>query len=172
MSRLIFIYALFIVSSFEIHAQLPGPASAERDAGWLTTGIGASSIYDYSVSLTANFGRTEIFQFAYRNSDHLNIFGNQIFFSSGISVVSLSYGLSSVSDIGRIAGFIGSGYMWDNDISKNNSYFIKHLGLVSNIQFIISPFKELGIGLDIYWNLYGIKSIAGLCLSIIIEGNK
>lgn len=169
MRYLILYISLF--TSVQLLAQKVGPASSEYDDGWISVGFGVATPYELSFSSTINFGRNRVFQIGLHGSDdfHLNADRMPI---DGSGSVSLSYGLSSVSDIARIAIFLGPAYSWGKYYSSPNEINYKTIGIVTSLQLIISPIKEIGLGLDIFSNINQKETKAGVSILFVIEGNK
>jgi hypothetical protein len=165
-----YIYFFCILGLTKLSAQTAGPSSAEMDAGWFSVGLGIASPYELSFSSSANFGRNNIFQIALHTSDNLKLSGGLPVDGSG--AISLSYGLSSVNDLGRIAFFIGPAYSWGQYYHSEVNSKYKTIAVVSNLQLVISPFKELGLGFEMFANLNPKEITAGISLIFVIEGNK
>lgn len=164
------IFYIFLFTSVQLIAQKVGPASSEYDDGWISIGFGTGSPYELSFSSTVNFGRKSIFQIALHGIDDFHLNGGMPIDGSGS--VSISYGISGVNDFGRIAMFLGPGYSWGEDYKSPNKSKYKTIGLVTSLQLIVSPFKEIGLGFDMFANINPKQSSAGVSLIFVIEGNK
>ncbi len=166
---LLFISILCISSSL-ISAQ---PASPEYDKGWFSIAVGPGIPLDMSGSLTANFGRTTFWQFALQNTSDINVLGNAEL--TNASSLSVSYGLSGVHRIGRIAVSGGTGITFGLDKRESapdeGRRFIAP-ALIGNIQLFITPIKEMGVGFDVFGNLNPQLSTLGIRMSLVIEGHK
>jgi hypothetical protein len=165
-----YIYFIFIFGLTKLSAQTVGPSSPEMDAGWFSIGFGVASPYDISFSSSANFGRNNIFQIAMHASDNFKLSGG--FPVNGSGAVSLSYGLSNVNDLGRIAFFLGPAYAWGEYYNSDVDTNYKTIGVVTNLQLVFTPVKEMGIGLEMYANLNPKEVTAGISVIFVLEGNK
>ncbi|MDP2301673.1 MAG: hypothetical protein Q8N03_04520 [Ignavibacteria bacterium] len=159
--KIILTFFLVSILQFAALAQHPKPANPEDDFGWFTIGFGVGSKYDFASVLSANFGREDFLQFAlHANSD---------FFSVGVSSISVCYGKSIVGDLSRVAFSVGPSLVSDND---NSVVRFRTFGVLGSLQLIYTPVKELGLGLDLFYNLNFKQNIAGVSLTYVFEGNK
>ncbi len=165
-----YIYFFCILGLTKLSAQTVGPSSPEMDAGWFSVGFGIASPYGLSFSSSANFGRNNIIQIALHASDDFKLSGGLPIDGSG--AVSVSYGLSTVNDLGRIAFFLGPSYAWGQYYNSETNSKYKTIGIVSNLQLVLTPIKELGLGLEMYANLNPKEITAGISIIFVIEGNK
>lgn len=137
-------------------AQSPGPASAEHDRGWVTVDFGTGFPSGYNV--TANLGRKRVFQVGH----HL---GSG--FLTTVRAVNVGFGHSWVSRWSRVAGFAGPAVSWGYGSSGFTT-----IGALANAQVIVTPVREIGIGVTIWGNLNAEQSVGGLGVMVVFEGNK
>lgn len=169
--KLLTLAILLQLATVSCLAQQPGPAAPDRDGGWLSIGIGRGVPYDFSGVVSANFGRVRFWQVAYNGTGDLSLGGKV----AGGGSVSFGRGHSFVDRIGRVAGSIGPGFVWGqywhgSPTTELSSF--KTIGLVASAQFVLTPIKEVGFGIDLYSNVNSIKTVGGIRLSIVLEGNK
>ena len=143
-------------------AQLPGPASPERDRGWLAAGFGVGAPYGTSGAITANFGRERVRQLGVRGT--FDLLGWE-----GVNALSVSAGRSWVRRVGRAAVFLGPAVVWGQRI-PGGEYATG--GVVGSAQAILTPIKEAGFGVDLFGSLSPKGVVGGLGLILVLEGNK
>jgi hypothetical protein len=170
--RIAVIAFLGIILSSQLQAQSTPKQTVADDKGWVSFGIGNDEPIGLAVGFTANFGRTHFWQAGIEHSSELNIFGGE---SSHITSIHAGRGYSFVHRVGRIAFAAGPALNWGLDDSNTrlgeHSPFTS-VGLVGNGQFILTPIKELGIGIELYSNINNVVTVTGLRLILTIEGNK
>ena len=143
-------------------AQLPGPASPERDRGWLAAGFGVGTPYEISGAITANFGRERVLQVGARATAEL-------LGGSEVSALSVSAGRSWVGRVGRTGLFLGPALVWGREIPEGR--YVTG-GVVGSAQVILTPIKEAGFGVDLFGSLSPKGAVGGLSLLLVLEGNK
>ena len=146
-------------------AQSPGPASQEHDIGWVTLDYCFAG-YRGDLGATANLGQKRAYQVGYHvKSDAI----------SGFTVRSVNVGLgrSLVGRWGRLAGFAGPAVSWGFDLRRSDgSGRFTTIGALANAQVIFTPVKEIGIGATFWGNLNSERSVGGLGVVLVFEGNK
>ena len=171
MKNILLLNILGFILLFDIVlAQTPDSTTANKDIGWAAIGIGPGVEYDYAIGVSLNYGRKHILQGSYHGIQKFTIGDNP----DNVNSVSLSYGFSSVSRLTRVAFFIGPAYVFgktENDESCSNFTF-NTIGLQLSCQAGFTPVMEIGLGLDFFININHIKNIAGVALTIFLEGNK
>lgn len=141
-----------------------GPASPERDRGWLTLGLGASDPYGLAAVVRANFGRERVLQVGYHAELISSILSNVALSSAHVGV-----GRSRVGRWSRTALTAGPALVWGD--RRGDRGFVA-IGAVLNGQAIFTPIPELGVGLDAYANLNTVRSSVGLAVTFVFEANK
>ena len=151
-----------------IQAQQVGPAIIEKDKGWFTLGLSKDTPLDIGIGFTANFGRKHIWQAGLQSSSEFTLSGSDI----NVNAVNIGRGYSLVNRVGRIAIAAGPAFVWgDNRVDRKLDDF-RSVGLVLNGQAILTPVKEIGIGIELFSNLNPELSVAGFRVILAIEGNK
>ena len=149
---------LILLFSLQLSAKEIGPANPGDDRGWVAFGLGRDNAGDMSGNLSFNLGRTKIFQLA--------VHSNSTFMGKTKSVIySASPGISVAKQFVRIALFLG----------PSVNYYPKRKtvpGLSGSTQFIFTPIKELGIGLNLFGSINSGDFISGVGISFVLEGNK
>ena len=146
------------------------PSSPEYDRGWFTMGVGGDSNFELSGLITANFGRDRFWE--------ANLYSAANFcFSNcpaapGITALSMGRGYSIVDRIGRISFSVGPSIAHGKKTYSETENFFWTAGLFTNSQFLFTPVKEIGIGIDMYANMNPKLSTFGSALVIVIEGHK
>lgn len=148
---------LFFILCIASHGQNPGPASSEKDIGWLSTGFGANSEDGANGSININYGKEHIFQLSSYNS----------LLGSSFNILGFSYGKSGVNRWGRSSIFVGPGVTWH---LENHQQTI--ISLIANAQAIFSPINELGLGLEFWVNFNKVNNLSGVSFIFVLEGNK
>ncbi|MCF8239774.1 MAG: hypothetical protein K9J16_00200 [Melioribacteraceae bacterium] len=165
-----FIILLVVIIQQNCFPQQAKPANPEDDIGWFSLGLGAGSPYELSSVISLNYGRENIIQVVYHSNVDFALSGRP----NGVSSIAINYGVSRVTDLLRLAISIGPGYVFgkDNSAANHKNITFNTIGLISNLQMIFSPFKELGIGLDLFLNLNNKQAVSGISLTFVLEGNK
>jgi hypothetical protein len=134
----------------------PEPASPTYDNGWFAVGLGVwpapSNTVDLTGSITANFGRERVLQVGVHGVDN-------------VGSIDLGFGRSWASRWWRTAVFVGPAVV----VRKNQLY--TGGGTVST-QVILTPVKEMGLGLDFFMNVNPRDSFIGMSATFTLEGNK
>lgn len=148
-------------------AQSPGQAAQESDRGWVTLGFCNATSTD--LGATANLGRTRAYQVGYHVS-------SDAVAGYTVRAVNASVGHSWVGRWSRVAGFVGPALSWGYDVHSatpgdGNARFTT-VGAVANAQIIFTPVKELGIGTTFWGNLNSERSVGGVGVVLVFEGNK
>ena len=120
--------------------------------------------------ISANFGREEVWQFAcHTNSDFF--YGNN---PDDVTSLSINYGTSIVSEFYRKAVTAGPAYVFGKDYNKSHqeTESFATLWLIMNLQLILTSIKEIGIGIDVFTNINFEKTVSGVSLVLVLEGNK
>lgn len=170
--RVSFIAFFGIIFTSQLQAQSSPHQTVEDDKGWVSFGIANDEPIGLAVGFTANFGRTHFWQAGIEHSSELNIFGGE---TSHMTSIHVGRGYSFVHRVGRIAFAAGPALNWglaDSNTSLGEYSPFTSLGLVGNGQFILTPIKELGIGIELYSNINTVVTVTGLRLILTIEGNK
>ena len=162
------LYALaFLTMAPAAEAQSPGPASRHHDRGWVTLGFGPGSLSSYNA--TANLGRERAYQVGY----HV---GSDGIAGYTVRVVNVGLGHSFVGRWGRLAGFVGPAVSWgfvEQSLSRSDgSRRFATFGGSANAQVIFTPIKEIGIGATFWGNLNSTRSVGGVGVVLVFEGNK
>jgi hypothetical protein len=148
-----------------------GPASPEHDKGWMTAGLGNDAPFDLGFSVTANYGREHFWQLAWNGSSIFDLGGE----TTHIKSYSLARGYSISSRWTRLSLAAGPAFVeglgWRDNDTRDLKYF-RTIGLILNAQYILTPIKEAGVGLEFYGNLNSEISVLGIRLIAVLEGNK
>mgnify|MGYP005620117425 CR=1 FL=1 len=95
--------------------------------------------------------------------------------NTGVNSTSLARGYSVSSRWTSLSLAAGPAFVeglgWRDDQTLKREYF-HTMGLVFNAQYIFSPIKEAGVGLEFYGNLNSEISVLGIRLIAVLEGNK
>lgn len=156
--------ALLLVASPVVAQPAPtiGPASPERDRGWVAFGLGLGQPYGLAGAVTASFGRERVIQAGY----HVN--GG--FFSGSTNAVHVGGGLSRVGRWDRLAVAAGPAFVWGRRTGAAPGFTT--VGAVVSAQAMVTPLTELGLGLSAFANLNPVRSGYGVALTFVLEGNK
>ena len=170
MKRFIVIFLLTILFPVLSNAVNQKEANPDDDFGWVAFGLGAGIAHDFTSVLNTNFGRRHSIQFAYHGSYNFSLSNNP----EGFSSISIGYCYSSVSRFTRIAFSAGPSFVYgEKEIEDiNERQYFKGIGFLFNCQSILTPFKEFGLGLDLYININSMQKLGGVALTFVIEGNK
>ncbi len=144
-----------------------GSASAEKDEGWGTFGVGLASDDQVAVAISGNFGRERFVQVGIHGSVDSNLFGHRELVAHHVGVgvsdvgrwhrTAVAAGPALVSGVRRVDG------SWDRFFTG---------GVVVSAQAFFTPIRELGVGLDLFAHVNPVESGLGLTLSFILEANK
>ena len=146
---------------------LPGPASADRDGGWFTLGYGTAGPGRLSGTVTANFGRERVWQVGLHAVDR-GLLAPAVPTANALHV---GYGLSGVDRFSRVALTIGPAVVWGVADPETDTRYVTG-GVLANAQFIVTPLKEFGLGVDLFVNLNPEVPVLGAALTFALEGNK
>lgn len=164
-------YLLFTVAFLALAsaatAQSLKPASSEYDKGWVTLGI--CTVNSTDLGATVNLGRKRAWQAGYHvSSDVISGFN--------VRAVNAGIGHSLVGRWSRLAGFVGPALSWGFDLTSDSrgdgSGRFTTIGALANAQVIFTPVKEIGIGATFWGNLNSVRSVGGVGLVLVFEGNK
>ncbi len=167
---LLLLLALTIPAATSV-AQTPGPASPDRDGGWLSLGIGRGFPHDISVVASANIGRENVWQVGFSGVSDISL-GGEV---PSVAAVNVARGFSLVSRWSRVSLSGGPAAVWGKQRSSFRSHDLSRfttVGLVGSAEFVFTPIKEVGIGFDVYGNVNPAKPVAGIRLLLVVEGNK
>lgn len=169
LNRLAVILVFLVLPAGSSLAQPAGPASPDRDFGWFTIGVGKATPNRLAGGITANFGSRHVFQVGLHSTGGW-------FSREEISAYSIAYGRSWVREWGRGALFVGPSitklvYLpeqgifseWEEELTE---------GLVLSAQVNLAP-RLIGPGLEAFAmvTLFN-QSSAGLCLTLVLEGDR
>lgn len=168
LNRLAVILVFLVLPAGSSLAQPAGPASPDRDDGWFAVGYGPATSDHLAGGITANIGSSHVFQAGL----HTTLAGLS---RSEITAFSVAYGRSRVGRWGRSALFAGPSITRVVRIQERgfDSEWEEALtpGLVVSAQVTLTP-TILGLGLEAFALVNGIRSAAGLCLTLVIEGDR
>ena len=145
----------------------PGPSSPERDGGWFTFGVGTAGPRGVAGAVTANFGRERIWQVGLHATES-GIFAPAVPTSNALH---LGYGFSGVDRYSRVALTLGPAVVWGVSDPETDARYVT-AGVVANAQFIVTPLREFGVGVDVFMNLNPEVPALGAALTFAFEGNK
>ena len=158
---------LSIPSAASAQVDGPGPASPEHDWGWSTFGVGTAGSRGMAVAATANFGRERIWQAGLHATDR-GLFAPAVPTSNALH---LGYGFSDVDRFSRVAFTLGPAVVWGISDTETDTRYVTG-GVVANAQFMVTPLKEFGLGVDVFMNLNPEVPALGAALTFAFEGNK
>ncbi len=141
------------------------PAAPYRDGGWFALGVGPSFDHDVSLVMTGNIGRERFVQAGLHNSG--NVWGR-----GGTSAAHVGVGLSGVGRWHRVAIAAGPALVTGQRRVDEAWGSFTTAGLVVNVQAIVTPLEEFGVGLAAFANLNPVKPGVGVALTLVIEGTK
>lgn len=147
----------------------------KTDRGWFTIGVGTGTRHNISTVINANFGRKHVFQWTYYRSqnvdlDRLITLGKP----DNLNSFAVSYCFSAVSRYKRLAISAGPSFVFGK-ITEDNFEVrddFRVIGLLLNLQTIFSPIKEIGVGLDFYYNFNPVIHFGGVALTFVVEDYK
>ena len=150
------------------------PASPERDKGWATYGFGLDAPLDLGAGLTANFGRTHIWQVSLQTSQEFMLSGT----GTNVTWLGVGRGYSAVGRWGRLAIAGGPAVVWGKDWyrrerpeGQEREHYVTG-GLTLSGQAIFTPVREVGVGLELFGNVNPVISAVGVRAMFVFEGNK
>lgn len=154
-------------------AQGLGPAAAERDRGWVAFGVGLGVPYDLAGSLTVNVGRARVLQAGLHASADIGLGGP----APRVSAAHVGAGLSRADRWTRLAVAVGPALVWGlrsraDRASGHGMRGYATVGGVVSAQVAVTPVREFGVGLSAFVIGSGVRSGAGLALTMVLEGNK
>jgi hypothetical protein len=145
-----------------------GPASAERDRGWVAFGLGPGYPYGAVAVATANFGRERFIQVGIHSNTELNFLGR----SASTNALNVGAGVSRVSRWDRTALALGPAIVWGlRDAANPDDRFVT-AGVVLSAQAMFTPVPEVGLGLGAFVNLNPVQSGYGVGITFVFEANK
>ena len=158
---------LSISSTASAQVDGPGPASPEHDWGWFAFGFGGSVLGRATGAVTANFGRERIVQAG------LHGVGSGLFAPAvpSANAAHISYGFSGVDRFSRVAFTLGPAVVWGISDTETDTRYVTG-GVVANAQFMVTPLKEFGLGVDVFVNLNPEVPALGAAVTFAFEGNK
>jgi len=142
------------------------------DSGWSYAGAGLSKVsldkedLRMSYSFIVNRGNRLFWQYGLQIESK---------FLSNDEIISIHFGrgISRVNRIGRIAAAIGPLITRINErFQKNNSNIAYSAGIIANLHANLTPFKALGLGMDIIYSVNFNHQYLGFRYSLVYEGNK
>ncbi|GAB5408786.1 MAG: hypothetical protein BalsKO_11510 [Balneolaceae bacterium] len=173
-SFLLFVLIISTSHSFSqeiIDSEIPcrkQSSNKECDEGWFTIGIGGDKNFDFSGMVSANFGRNHFWGLKLYSATNLCL--GECPDAPGFASISVSKGYSIVDRVGRFAVSLGPSIVIGKKTIDEERFFTP--GLVTNLQFIITPFKDFGFGIDFFSDINPKLSTYGVALTLVIEGHK
>ncbi|MBI2269830.1 MAG: hypothetical protein HYU69_05665 [Bacteroidetes bacterium] len=143
---------------------------------WGNIGFGIASnkhltqgMNDFNLGI--NYNRL-IGKLCYQIGFNGNIFAQTLY----LNCINLNVGYRLFDRFYLLSGFIGPGFMWGNKKITSNSGIewpsYSSIGLSSNIQVIVKPLKDLGIGTEFFFNINHVQSNIGLRIVIHLSNGK
>ncbi|MBO6793014.1 MAG: hypothetical protein JJ895_03820 [Balneolaceae bacterium] len=162
---------LLLVPISFAHAQQTEKDSVNLDIGWGTFGLGIDSPLDLGYGFSANIGRNHFWQLGFQNSSELSFGGS----GAQVNMFHVGKGYSLVNRVGRIALAAGPAFVWGTDHFDSNTGTYDNftaLGLTLNGQAFVTPIKEIGIGVEVFYNINNTINVAGFRIIFGLEGFK
>ena len=147
-------------------AAQPGPPSAERDRGWFAFGYGLGRPDDLAGVITANFGRERVIQVGFHGVTDFALGGSV----ASVSALHVGPGLSRVSRWDRTALFVSPAVVWGQRTTTDDRFVTA--GVVVSGQAVLTPVREVGLGLDVFVTLNAVRPAYGAALTFVFEANK
>jgi len=142
------------------------------DSGWSYAGAGLSKVsldkedLRMSYSFIVNRGNRLFWQYGLQIESK---------FLSSEEIISLHFGrgISRVNRIGRIAAAIGPSVSRINErYQSTNSDIAYSAGIIATLHGNLTPFKAMGLGMDIIYSVNFNHQFLGFRYSLVYEGNK
>lgn len=143
-----------------------GPASPARDRGWTTASVGPGTPGGFAGALTVTLGRTHGPQ-AGAQSESVFCFGDRC---AETTALHAGYAVSDVGRWHRVAVGGGPALVFARDVPGAD--LCTTVGAAANVQAMVTPVPEIGIGVQVVGILSPVRPAAGVLLMVAFEGNK
>lgn len=161
----VLLLAALVVSAVRAQPTV-GPASPERDRGWTSFGVGPGTPGGFAGALTVTLGRTHGPQ-AGVQSESVFCFGDRC---AETTAVHAGYAVSDVGRWHRVAAGGGPALVLARDVPGVDRR--PAVGVAANVQAMVTPVREIGVGLQVVGILSPVRPAAGVLLMVAFEGNK
>lgn len=142
---------------------------------WGNIGLGVSSnsyltqgANDFNLGI--NYNRL-LGKFCYQIGFNGNAFSQAPY----LNCINLNIGYRLFDRYYLVSGFVGPGFMWGHkrpDPNETEGHSYSAIGLSSNIQLIIKPLKDLGIGIELFSNINNTNSNVGFRIVFHMSSGK
>lgn len=167
MSRSAALLLLAVLAAPAGHAQATAdPASPARDRGWTSLGVGPGTPGGFAGALTVTLGRTHGPQ-AGAQAESVFCLGDRCAETTAFHV---GYAASDVGRWHRVAVGGGPALVLARDVPGAD--LRTAVGVAANVQTMVTPVRELGLGLQVFGILSPVRPAAGVLLIVAFEGNK
>lgn len=166
---------LLLVLTLQINCIGAIQDSTKFKKDWGNIGFGISSnkyltqgMNDFNFGI--NYNRL-IGKFCYQIGFNGNIFDQTPY----LNCINLNVGYRLFDRFYLLCGSIGPGLMWGHKLPGTNETegdSFSTIGLSSNIQLIVKPLKDFGIGIELFSNINNINNNVGFRVAIHLSSGK
>jgi len=137
---------------------------------WINMGLGFGTMpFEINMAISYNFGYRSFHQIAYNFFEEFPLFGTPL---DIVRAINYGIGVRKNNRFLHISIFSGPSFLYIRREYKGSERRKKTIGIVVNTQLFIKPIAEIGLGVELYYNLNFEKNVESIRFSFHFNNAK
>ena len=137
---------------------------------WINIGLGYGTLpFEVNMAISYNFGYRSLHQVAYNFFEEFPYFGSPANF---IHTINYGIGVRKTNRFLHVSVFSGPAFLYIQRSHELHKRRKETTGIVLNAQLFVKPVAEIGLGVELYYNLNFEENVGSIRFSLHFNNTK